>query len=89
VPSKQRVAGSNPAGRATTEPQLKAYIGRQTGTSHYALPATVPVSCPIASARTVPSLPPRDCSARPRWPAAARHYRADRLWLRAPSVQEA
>jgi len=38
VPSKQRVAGSNPAGRATTEPQLKAYIGRQTGTSHYALP---------------------------------------------------
>jgi hypothetical protein len=29
-------------------------------------PAAVPVACPIASARTVPSLPPRDCSARPR-----------------------
>ena len=36
--SKQRVAGSNPAGRATTKSQLKAYIAELTGNAHDALP---------------------------------------------------
>jgi hypothetical protein len=37
-PSKQRVAGSNPAGRARPEPQLKAHIARPTSGAHEALP---------------------------------------------------
>jgi hypothetical protein len=41
-------------------------------------PAVVPVVCPMASAGTGRAPPPRDCSARPRLPAAARHCRADR-----------
>ena len=38
VPSKQRVAGSNPAGRAIPEPQVSAYVTTQTSNVHDALP---------------------------------------------------
>ena len=46
VPSKQRVAGSNPAGRAQPDPSLMTQWPGLTDDAHDTLPAVVPVCVP-------------------------------------------
>ena len=58
------------------------HMARLTGNAHDALPRLRAVACSMASSRPVQLRQRAGCSARPRWPAAARHHRADRPWRR-------
>ena len=84
LPSKQRVAGSSPAGRARQNPRSAVVLsGRVVALTRLAQGA-VPVACPMTGVVPLPARPLPSCSARRRWPAGARRCRAGRSGSPAP-----
>jgi hypothetical protein len=80
LPSKQRVAGSNPAGRAHRKSRPATILVCPVRALTMLSAAVVPVAWPMTPAATGPARRPPSCSARPLWPVAARHCRADTGW---------
>ncbi len=78
VPSKQRVAGSNPARRTSQNPRSAATSVGRCLIFMKPSGASVPAACPIGSGLTDPGSPRRACSGHQRWRAGAHLLRAGR-----------